>query len=251
MLKAKFCKFGDERQTFDESEEAKVDGIMQRLIALGLVLELDVGKFVLEQTRGEYPKAPYVKELLKTAVADEARHELGFKYAAKVYGSGTEADKVGATKLQKIWSDLADKHQPIAIAGIMEREVFLVTLGLTRLVGGSSLSELAMRIAEDESRHVATNAAITKWLKVDFDSEVQQAVSDTLEYAIGGETIKLSATRKLDLDFCLESAADLKATGVAHKLDRMTKIASHKMPFECSNKSLYTSRATESGQTVY
>lgn len=245
------CRLGDESKQFDEETDATVLRSMRRLNTLGLMLELDVGKFVMEQTKGEYPDQPYVKELLKSAVADEARHDLGFRYAAEAYGQGDASEQETANELRVRWSALADKYQPLAVASAMEREVFLVTLGLMRVVGGSDLSELAMQIAKDESRHVATNSAITKWLGVSLGSDVEEAVDDTIEYALAGMDLQVTSTVRLNMDFCRAQSRELKETGCARRLDALTKIARHLQPFEVSNARLYSSRVTEDGLTVY
>lgn len=247
-----FCLFADESKQFtDEAEQAAVLKSMRRLITLGLELELDVGKFVLEQTRGEYPDAPYVKELLKSAVADEARHDLGFQYAAKAYGAAPEADIAEARQLRARWSELADKYQPLSVAAAMEQEVFLVTLGVMRICGGSELNDLAMQIAKDESRHVATNRAVAKWLGVDLGKDVTQLVDDTLEWSLGGMSLQATPTVKVDMDFCRAQSRELRNTGKARRLDAITRIARHVMSFEVDNKRLYSSRVTEEGQAVY
>lgn len=243
--KRPLCLLADEHRQID-SPEAELS--IKRMIALGLELEIDVGKFVLEQSRGEVPDAPFVKELLKSAVADEARHELGFRYAADSYGV---ADVAEAKELRNKWVAMADKYQPLAVAGVLEQEVFLVTLGIMRLVGGAGLNDLAIRIAEDESRHVATNRAITKWLGVEFNKDVTDLVDETLHFAIAGLDIAVTDKLSLNYDFAVSASRELRDTGTARKLDRATRVAVHRMPFEVANKSLYSSRATESGETVY
>lgn len=246
------CLFADENKTYKSDEDTmSVLGVMQRLIALGLDLEIPVGQFVLEQTKREYPDELYVKDLLKSAVADEARHELGFKYAAEQYGLPDEAEIAKSSELKRKWQDLAAKYQPLSIAGTLEQEVFLVTLGLMRILGGPSLNGLAMQVAKDESRHVATNRAITSWLGVSFGSDVTEAVDETLAFALGGFSMKVSPSLAIDMDFCVKSSRELRDTGTARKLDTFTRAATHSMPFEISNRELYSSRITESGQTVY
>lgn len=248
MQGKKFCLFADERRPLHQPE---VQASMQRLIALGLRLEIPVGQFIREQSKREVPKELYVKELLQSATADEARHDQGFRFAKDVYGLPSEADLAKADDLTKTWIALSNKYQPLAIAGVLEQQVFLVTLGLMRIVGGPELNDLAMQIAKDESRHVATNRAITDWLGVEFGKDVEQAVDETLDFACAGMSIKLTNRLTLDYDFCVKSSRSLLATGLAPELDKVTRIAQIKMPFELSNTALYTTRSTDSGQTVY
>lgn len=243
-----FCLFADESRQFDAETNKAVELCMQRLIALGLELEIDVGKFVLEQSRREVPTGQFVPELLRSAVADEARHELGFKFAADAYG---ESDRARAAELKRDWVAMADKYQPLAVAGVLEQEVFLVTLGAMRVLGGTELNGLAMQIAKDESRHVATNRAITKWLGVELGKDLDQLVDETLAFAMGKVNVAMTPKLSMNFDFAVRSSRELKATGRAKDLDRVTKIAQHRMPFEIANAKLYTTRQTEDGKTVY
>jgi hypothetical protein len=246
------CMFADESKTYKSSEdESAVLGVMQRLIALGLDLEIPVGQFVLEQTRREYPDEIHVKDLLKSSVSDEARHEQGFKFAAETYGKPCQDSIDKSSALRAKWAALAGKYQPLAIAGVLEQEVFLVTLGLMRILGGPVLSDLAMQVAKDESRHVAVNRAITNWLGVSFGSDVTEAVDETLAFALGDLNLKVSPSLRVNMDFCVSSSRELRDTGTARKLDTFTKIAVHPQPFEISNQRLYSSRVTEFGETVY
>lgn len=238
------CIMGDERNKFDPETEQKALACMQRLIALGLELELPVGQFVSAQS--EVPNAPFVRELLKSAVADEARHELGFQYAAKAYGA---ADRAPAEELKARWSALAAKYQPIAVAGALEQEVFLPTLGLMRLAGGSEMSSLALKIAEDESRHVATNRAIGKWLGVSFGSDLTEAVDATIDYALGDLRFTAAGV-DIDYDFLVASSRSIRDTGVAPVLDDLTSASLMQSPFEISNDKIYD-RETSDGRVGY
>lgn len=248
--KRPLCLLADEKSgLLDPDTNEKALAAMRRLISMGLALELPVGSFIESQTKKQLPTVPYVKELLKSAISDEARHDLGFRQAGEAYGLATEAEQTQIDQLAKNWVSLSDKVQPIAVAGVLEKRVFLVTLGLMRLIGGIGLTDLAMRVAEDEFRHVATNNAIAKWLKVTFDSSVEQLIENTLKFALGDLVFSVAGI-KIDYDFLLSQSRELETKGYARQLDDLTNSAIHRMPFEIGNKKLY-SRETEDGAISY
>lgn len=246
------CLLADEKSgLLDEKTNDAALRCMRRLISMGLALELPVGQFIEAQSRRDLPQIPYVRELLKSAVADEARHDLGFRYAADSLGVATAEEQTHIADLAAVWVTLGDaeKYQPIAVAGQLEKRVFLVTLGLMRLIGGVGLTDLAMRIAEDEARHVATNNAIGRWLGVSFGREVEQLIEDTLSFALGDLRFTVAGI-PIDVDFLLDQSQQLEEYGFAQELDDLTRIAIHRMPFEVANQSLY-SREADDGAAGY
>lgn len=235
----------DRKPIQDDGESLRC---IKRLNALGLHLEIEVGSFINQATRKELPNAPYLKELLKSNVADEARHYAGFKFASEAYGSADEADALALTAK---WEAMADKYHPVLAAATLEASVFLVTLGIMRLVGGSELSDLAFRISEDESRHVSINRTLARKLKLSPDKlpkDMQELVDTTLEYAVGDLNVPLLGG--LSFDFFKSQSDELTKQGTASMLDQLTAARQHVMPFEVPNSKLY-SRVTETGETSY
>lgn len=242
------CLFSDSRQAFDEVTEQLSLGTIRRTIALALELEIQVGTYVLDATknRKELPSSPYLYELLKSAVSDEARHELAFKYAEDAYGS---EGKTEARQLQESWTELTNKvANPIATAGWAEAGVFLATLGLSRLVQGPSMSQLALKVAEDESRHVATNTAVSAFLGIMPTDEVLQLVRDTISFVVGDFSVPVAGL-VLNKDYFCDCGVQLLTTGLCTTLDDLLDIGIHSMPFEVANSALY-SRETAEGESV-
>lgn len=243
---ARPCLFADQRHTFGLADELLILNAIRRCIALGLALELPVGQFVRAQTDEQLPNVLHIRELLMSAVADEGRHYQGFKFAEDVYGSIEDAQ---VTELCRRWFEISQSTSPIAAAGWLEAGVFLSTLGFMRILCGPSLAELALRIAEDESRHVAANRAVTKWLRIAVPTEVRILIADTIRYAVGQCEMQVSGYL-LNAQFFIDCGLELLDTNQCPVLDRLCAAVSHTMPFEVANSNLY-SRETESGQIAY
>lgn len=247
------CLFADESQPLPEATAESARACMKRLNSLGLLLEVPIaGVFVTQQLRSktsELPKAKYVRELLMSAAADEARHELGFRYAAAAYGIATGAEQIEAESLAEAWNAAAELTMPIAVVAAAEQQVFLITLALMRLVGGAEMATLAMRIAEDESRHVATNRALCRFLKASLPSPVQQLVYASLEFCLGDLQFT-AAGQRIDLDLLCSQSDEILDTGRASILDDLTSAAAYSPPFETRNSLLYD-RVSEDGAVTY
>ena len=246
MVRKPLTYLGNDRSPVQDDGQSLA--CLQRLNRLGLDLEIEVGQFITAASRKDLPSAPYLKELLMSNVADEARHFDGFTKATEAYGA---ADGAISSDLQARWIAAADETHPMLIAATMETGVFLVTLGLMRLIGGSELSDLAFRVAKDEARHVKLNRSLARKLGLSPDKlskPVQELVDDTLAYAVGDLSIPL--LNGLDLDFFTSQSRELIAYGTAKVLDELTAARQHVMPFEVPNASLYD-RETDDGLTVY
>jgi hypothetical protein len=240
------CLFADQRNTFDLATELQILNAARRCIALGLQLEVPVGQFVRAQTDAQLPKIAHIRELLMSAVADEGRHYRGFHFAEQAYGTVEDAH---AVELSRRWFEVATATSPIAAAGWLEAGVFLSTLGFMRIACGPSLAELALRIAEDESRHVATNRAVTQWLRIEVPQSVRELIADTIRYAIGTCCFVASGT-VCDAQFFVDCGLELLDTNKCKRLDDLCNAIQHDMPFEKPNNELYT-RETENGTTSY
>jgi hypothetical protein len=182
--------------------------------------------------------------LLRSHIADEARHDLGFKLAAKAYSITSKPE---AEELADSWKSL-DLH-PIVPAAALEVGVFLCSLGAMRLFGGSSLSHMAAQIARDEYRHVAVNTAIMQSLHLSFDKQILELINETVGWIFQGVSIPDSETGiPVNSEFFRRSSMELIETGAASDLDDLTNYTAHLLPFEISNQALY-SRGTDSNYT--
>lgn len=227
------CYYSDSTKIADES------GIqmLQRIIGLGLNMEINVSRYVINGLTKELPNAgPALLLLLRSNAADEARHELGFKEAEKTYGSIYDVE---LQNLVKAWNDESAKsNNPIFVAGQLEVSVFLITLGLMRIVGSPGITELSFKIAEDEYRHIRTNHAISTALGL-WNNFNLDLIDATIEWVFGGGLLDFPELKKDDfLRYSRELLTDLRSP----EFDGLTWYTFHRLPFELENNELYTER---------
>ena len=226
--------------------EWQCNDAIQRIIALGLHCEIPVGEFVQDAGKGDLPSDPILPTMLRSHVADEAAHDLGFKLAAEKYKPG-EQHLVDAKFLANQWQSLPS--HPIVPAAALEVGVFLASLGAMRLFGGNSLSHMASQIARDEYRHVAVNMAVMRGLGLEFNTRILNLIDDTVSWVFTDLNIPAHETGiVVDREFFRRSSCELIETGTARDLDDLTSYTSHYLPFEISNAALY-SRAVDSNYT--
>lgn len=208
-----------------------------RIIALGLCCEIPVGEFVRDAGKGDLPEDLILPTLLRSHVADEAAHDLGFRLAAEKYPPSTRW-QTEAAEIASIWQSI-DVH-PIVLAAALEVGVFLASLGAMRLFGGNSLSHMAAQIARDEYRHVAVNMAVMRGLKMEFGDKISDLIDETISWIFADLNIPATETgMKVDREFFRRASRELVNTGTARDLDDLTNYTNHTLPFEVSNKSLY------------
>jgi hypothetical protein len=237
---SEFCLYGDEDSPLEN--EWGCQKVISRLIALGLELELEVGEFVREAGKSDLPNDKYLKKLLQSNIADEAKHFKGFEYAREVYPVALE-DLREAANFRVAWQDLAHKEHPLLIAMALEIGVFLPFLGCSRLFGGKSLATLARKIAEDEYRHVISNRTLLEYMQINswlLPYHVTLLINNTIEWAIGDLNIpEEEVDVDFDLDFVIRASQELITTGQAEDYDNACYTADHVLPFETSNRSQY------------
>lgn len=214
------------------------EDVISRIVALGLHCEIPVGDFVQQAGKGDLPDDPILPVLLRSHVADEAQHDLGFRLIKKVYPvSATHLAEAQA--IAKEWQSL-DMH-PIVLAAALEVGVFLASLGGMRLFGGSSLSHVAAQIAMDEFRHVAVNMAVMLGLGLEFTTKILKLIEETVSYLFQNLSIPESETgMTVDREFFLRASRELIETGHAADLDNLILYTNHYVPFEMSNDERYS-----------
>ena len=211
-----------------------VHEVVQRILALGLELELPVGQFVSEHLQGV--EAQSLKLLLKSNIADEARHHRGIELAVEAYPLTDEA-KGGAKLMASFWQDRTDS--PILLAAALEIGVFLSSLAALRLFGGSSLALMADGISRDEYRHASVNRMLVTMAELDL-MDVWDLVNETITWVFAGLNIPASELGvTIDADLFRRSASELMVNGEAKELDDLVNYANHLLPFEISNDRLY------------
>lgn len=210
--------------------------VIERIIALGLCCEIPVGEFVKNANRDLAD--PILPTLLRSHVADEAAHDLGFRLAADAYPVGDDV-AVQARDIAGRWRSVAS--HPIVPAAALEVGVFLVSLGAMRLFGGNSLSHMAAQIAKDEYRHVAVNMAVMRGFGLDFTDEILSLIRSTVAWVFNGLNIPESDTGILvNREFFLRASNELVVTGSARDLDDLINYTDYTAAFEVSNANLYS-----------
>ena len=233
--KSPLTLFADDDCEIDTDWEC--EDVIQRIIALGLHCEIPVGDFVRDAGKGDLPIDPILPVLLRSHVADEAAHDLGFRLAAEKY-TPQGRYLADAHELATEWQSL-DLH-PIVPAAALEVGVFLASLGAMRLFGGNSLSHMASQIARDEYRHVAVNMAVMRGLGLSFNEQILSLIDDTVSWVFQDLNIPESETGMVvDREFFRRSSRELVESGTAIDLDNLTNYVNHYLPFEISNVALY------------
>ena len=227
------CYYSDNTRLSDHNGYDMV----RRIIGIGLDMEVNVGRYVMNGLKKDLPDGgPHLTLLLRSNAADEARHEAGFKEANKVYGRATDKQ---LRQLVSAWSDEANRSSnPISVAGQLEVGVFLVTLGLMRIVGNSGITRLAIKIAEDEYRHVQTNHAISTALGL-WGNPNLDLIDSTLEWVFG---LGLPELPNITFDKLRQYSRELLSDLNSPEFDDLTWYSFHHLPFELDNNYLYSER---------
>ena len=230
-------------EDLDCESEWNVNQAIQRTLALGLFLEMPVGMWISEGRKATL-LPDVAKKLLQTNISDEARHDAGFRYAAKTYPID-QAVMAEAGLIAQNWLDSTENT--ITLARNAEVGVFLAGgLAILRLAGGTSLADMAEQIARDESRHVATNERVLSDLNMNPQNPslaIRELVKSTLDWLVGDLSIPgrfLGESFKFDKKFVMESSDELIETGVAKRLNSLLDIQVTASPMEMSNSSLYS-----------
>lgn len=233
---------------FDEDlvceNEWGVDEAIQRTLALGLFLELPVGEWVLDGRKRELNNLPEsAKILLQTNIADEAKHDKGFRLANEAYF----ISKSVLSEAQGIANEwLSNVDHPLVKARNAETGVFLPAgLAILRLVGGKSLSDMAEQIARDESRHVTTNELAIRDLGFNPGSPTQsirELIKVTLDWLVGDLNVPSDEIGELydfNKAFIMEESDNLIERGIAPRMNLLFDVQINQSPMEMSNSSLY------------
>lgn len=213
-----------------------VHDVIQRILALGLELELPVGEFVADYLSTEERSS--LRLLLKSNVADEAHHFRGFQLAADAYPL-TEDVKAEAKVVSGYWMEMKESTPSIALAAALEIGVFLPSLAALRLFGGSSLARMADGISRDEYRHAAVNRMLIDNIGYNL-MDLRQVILSTVVWLFQGLDIPESVLGvNVNWELFEKASYDLIETGSANQLDDLVNYADHLLPFEISNHKLY------------
>ena len=240
ITKEPYTLYGDERRLI--KPEWGVEEAISKILALNYFLELPVGEFVSNAAKRELPDSPHVRSLLKSNIADEARHFEGFDLACKAYQP--EANHfIAAEAFKNKWEELSETSHPLMAPLVLEVGLFLASLGFLRVCGGKSLATLAAKVSEDESRHVITNRSLLQNYGENAFNPPQRFVNllkETLEWIFQSVSIPRRILGvKWDVDYFLSVSNDLLTTGDNPRFNSVVYISDHRMPFELSNCKMY------------
>ncbi len=241
VKKVLYTLYGDDNSPI--LEEWGVAPVIEKILALGLELEIPVGEFVNAATKKDLPTEPFAKKLLSSNAADEARHYEGFDSAATAYGvRSSVVDEAKA--IASRFKETTDSCHPLEPAQILEVGIFLVTLGFLRLAGGKELATMAARISEDESRHTVANRTTLYLMGINPAKPpgvLRNLTLQTLDWVFDGLNIpEEEVGEEFNKDFCIRASNELITTGRAVDYDSVVFLTDHLLPFECKNVDLYS-----------
>jgi hypothetical protein len=232
-----YSLFGDEDMPVEDSWG--VDEAVQKVLALGLFLELPVGEWILSLSKKEASKFDQtLVNLLNSNVRDEAAHYKGICYCIEQYPV-SERIRGEAESIANAW--LTSGVDPIESACLAETGVFLSSLAILRLAGGSELATVAEQISRDESRHVATNRGVMHLLGLNPakpSQGVRSLVRDTVAWLSEGLHIPsddLGESFDFNQKLLLKASGDLVETGISKELNDLLNFGVYTPPFETSN----------------
>lgn len=222
-----------------EGNESVERAIIKSII-LGLFLEIPVGQWVGQATKKELNCSPEILKGLGKNISDEAVHLKALEFVCEAYEINpttyTEEFKV-ASQLSNQWFT-GDIH-PLLKAATAEVGVFLPNLSLMTILGGQSISDVAISISRDEQRHGIYNRGVLKKINIDLAEETGQLRRlrhDTLDWVFDGVS---DDDLGIDIDFFLEESDNLIETGYSRSLQEFTDHFVYSPAFEKTNRKLY------------
>jgi|TARA_A100001391_G_scaffold26245_1_gene14183 hypothetical protein len=194
------------------------------------IMELPVGSYIEEALEKDVPRT--ARDLLKSNVKDEIRHDLALNYAVDAHGKNQKAE-AEAEKLRQAWDSHPD--HTLCKALVAERAVFFVVLPFFRFCGDAGLRTISADISRDEQIHVATNSLVCLDLGLRHSNSLDKLRKATVNWIF--EPLKRSEDRYLDKQFWMDQSDNLMYAGKAKGLQDTQRA---RMPafFETSNSDL-------------
>ena len=180
------------------------------LRALSLrALEIPVGNFIDSAMKGDLPDDAHVKDLLRSNVKDEEKHDIALGYAAEAHGV-PERYEEEAQVITKSWVE--HSAHPVLKARVLETSVFFVLLPIFRYLGDTGLRTISQDVSRDEQGHVKTNNQICKDLGLEPDKtldDLRRATVSWVLQSLQGE----HSDKHLSSNWWLQRSDDLFHTG--------------------------------------
>jgi hypothetical protein len=193
-------------------------------------LELPVGDFITEALKHEVPDAS--RELLRSNITDEEKHDLALGYIANALGVDEKAE-AEAIRIRDAWVSHPD--HTVLKAMVAERSIFFVLLPFFRFNGDAGLRTVSADISRDEQVHVAANSLVCRELNLTVSPSLDKLRKATIAWVM--QPLKRSENKYLDRQFWLDQSDSLMYAGKAEGLIETQRA---RMPafFEMSNSDL-------------
>jgi len=193
-------------------------------------LELPVGDFIDNALRSEVPELS--RNLLRSNVTDEEKHDLALDYIASAHGYTAKFDKE-AEALTKAW--VSHHDYPIVKALVLERSIFFVLLPFFRATGDAGLRTVSADISRDEQIHVATNSLVCREMGYEPSPSLDKLRKATVHWIF--EPLGEKDAKFLSKNFWTNSSDRLMYEGKAPEFN-FTRAARMPAFFEHSNVNL-------------
>ena len=194
-------------------------------------MELPVGSFIIEALEKSVPDN--ARELLKSNVIDEERHDLALGYIADVHNVNEKDEKEGKL-LRDAWIEHPD--HTLLKALIAERTLFFVLLPFFRFNGDAAIRTVSADISRDEQIHVGSNSLVCAELGLSPSASLDKLRKATINWVMEPLGIN-TANKYLNKNFWLDASDRLMYEGKAPESSD-TKRARMPAFFEHSNVNL-------------
>jgi hypothetical protein len=174
-------------------------------------MELPVGDFISDALKHEVPEAS--RELLRSNIKDEEKHDLALGYIANALGVDEKAE-AEAIRLRDAWVSHPD--HTVLKAMVAERSIFFVLLPFFRFNGDAGLRTVSADISRDEQVHVAANSLVCRELNLTVSPSLDKLRKATIAWVM--QPLKKSEDKYLDRQFWLDQSDSLMYSGKAEGL---------------------------------
>lgn len=174
-------------------------------------MELPVGDFITDALKNEVPEAS--RELLRSNIKDEEKHDLALGYIANALGVDEKAE-AEAIRLRDAWVSHPD--HTVLKAMVAERSIFFVLLPFFRFNGDAGLRTVSADISRDEQVHVAANSLVCRELNLTVSPSLDKLRKATIAWVM--QPLKRSENKYLDRQFWLDQSDSLMYSGKAEGL---------------------------------
>jgi len=231
-----YQKLLDRKRTWTpvKTTAGKVKEGAEAAIARALALrhmELPVGDFIEDALTNEVPALS--RELLKSNVKDEIKHDIALNFIADAYGVDEKAE-AEAKRLQQAW--IAHPDHTITKALVTERAIFFVLLPFFRYNGDAGMRTVSADVSRDEQIHVAANSLVHAELGHNISPSLDKLRKATINWVMQ-PLGNVSSDRWLRKETWLNSSDNLMYQGKAPELTQ-TKSARVPAFFEHNNVNL-------------